>query len=54
MCSHGARLNFRNFALQQTALRRVINKERQPPQGSVNAVGHSTKDGELAARRLLG
>ena len=39
MCSHGAGLNFRNVALQQPALRRVINKERPTPLGSVKAVG---------------
>ena len=38
MCSRGARLNFRNVALQQPALRRVINKERNAL-GSVKAVG---------------
>jgi hypothetical protein len=29
MCSHGPRSNFRNVALQQPALRRFINKERE-------------------------
>ena len=45
MCSLGARLNFRNVALQQPALRRIINKERSTPLGSVKAVGAQPKDG---------
>ena len=39
MCSRGARLNFRNVALQQPPLRRIINKDRPTPLGSVKAAG---------------
>lgn len=43
MCSHGARLNFRNVALQQPALRRVINNERPMPPREWEGYGRSSR-----------